>query len=765
MVLNKKAISAIISVVLLILVTSVLVAGFFSWSKASTRDKLDISKDQLQSISNSECRQYDLVIQSCSLDYDTGKVTLLLRNPTPVDFKDLTLTLQGKSQGSNDVLKVFGKFDSSVNAGEIKYLSTDNNFTFTTNDVNVSASKIIDPLNLKSFTLTTSTCPKRIIDLKRCAVNLPAFETLILSPSNAESNRVDTSINFNSSSIYNDGTVSCEWYQTIESGSQVRMNPLNTDCNTSYSFTTAGTYDVLLVATDDSNTSSNQITLALWDAFSGGITEPVDSTKYNINKTITLKSLFDSNMSTVSCEWSHKESGLSIYTPFSTDCNTSLVLDQINTFTIKLDSNDTGDSSLLSETIDLNILDNLSSTITSLSRSIWNNNESISFTGTYDNNVSTVSCEWVSSLSDVNTTRGTDCSSLNYTFSSTGAYTVYFKVTDSGTSDVATSSVDFNVYNPLTGTTSSPASSSVYNLSESITFTVSPSYNLGTVTYQWEYNRDSLGWTNFGTNSASISAGFATGGTYQFRVSLTDAGRVSPINQVYSNTITGVIISNPLAVSITSPTTGTQYDTDATINFASSVSYAISGVSTYTWEYSTDQSSWVVFGTSSSTASTSFSSSGTEYIRLSVQDGASRTATSSTISLSILAPPLINITSFSNLTGWTLVGGTVLVSGGYAYKNPWYNPASFLSQGSTTQGNVVIEGIISSGNDNKSRTGFIFNYGSSSATYLCYLDNDYERDGLSLYYNTTLLDSDICNRCVDSSQYNIKIEAFGSSKM
>ncbi len=177
MVLNKKAISAIISVVLLILVTSVLVAGFLSWSKASTRDKLDISKDQLQSISNSECMKYNLVIESCSLDYDTGKVTLLLRNPTPVDFKNLTLTLKGKSQGSNEILKIFGKFDSSVDAGEIKYLSTDNNFTFTTNDVNVSESKVIDPFNLKSFTLTTSTCPKKVIDLKRCAVNLPDFET------------------------------------------------------------------------------------------------------------------------------------------------------------------------------------------------------------------------------------------------------------------------------------------------------------------------------------------------------------------------------------------------------------------------------------------------------------------------------------------------------------------------------------------------------------------------------------------------------------
>ncbi len=544
------------------------------------------------------------------------------------------------------------------------------------------------------------------------------------------------------------------------------MNPSDTDCNTSYSFTTVGTYDVLLVATDDFNTSNDQITLDLWDAFSGEITEPVDGTKYNINKTIILKSLFDNNMSIVSCDWSHKESGLSTYTSFSTDCNTTYSFTDVNSFTIKLDSNDIGDSSLLSETIDLNILDDLNSTITPLSRSIWNNDESISFTGTYDNNISTVTCEWVSNLSDVNTTRGTDCSSLNYTFSSTGVYTVFYKVTDSGTSDIAISSVDFNVYNPLTGTTSSPASSSIYNLSESITFTVSPNYNLGVVTYQWQYNRDSLGWTDFGTNSVSISIGFATAGTYQFRVSLTDADRVSPINQVYSNTITGVIISDPLSVSITAPTTGTAYDTDANISFTSSVSNEVSGVLSYSWEYSTDENNWVVFGTSISNPSTSFATSGTRYIRVTVEDGATRTATSSSITVSILAPPLIDITSFSNLTGWTVVGGAVSVTGGYVYKDPWYDPNSFVFQGSTTQGNVVIEGIVNDGGSGEGQQmGYLFNYGSSSATYICYIDNDYYDDGLYLYYNTTQLASEVVGwGGVDSSQYNIKIEAFGDSK-
>ncbi len=172
--LKRKSISAIISVVLLILVTSVMVAGFLSWSKTTARDKLDVSQGELQSASNMECMKYSLVVTSCNVDNETSKVTLLLRNPTPIDFEGLSLTLQGKSQASDDILKVHGRFDTSIKEGEIKSLSTDSGFTFITNDINIDSGDIIDGGNIKSFTLSTATCPKKTIDLKRCLVEMPA---------------------------------------------------------------------------------------------------------------------------------------------------------------------------------------------------------------------------------------------------------------------------------------------------------------------------------------------------------------------------------------------------------------------------------------------------------------------------------------------------------------------------------------------------------------------------------------------------------------
>ncbi len=168
--INKKSISAIISVVLLILVTSVMVAGFLSWSKTSSKEKLEVSQQEFKSASSVECSKYYLMVESCIFDNNTNKIHLLLINSTPIDFEGLSLTLQGKSQVSNDILKVHGSFSNSIKSGEIKNLNTESGFTFITNDINFDSGNIIDGENIKSFTLSTATCPKNTIDLKRCFV-------------------------------------------------------------------------------------------------------------------------------------------------------------------------------------------------------------------------------------------------------------------------------------------------------------------------------------------------------------------------------------------------------------------------------------------------------------------------------------------------------------------------------------------------------------------------------------------------------------------
>jgi len=763
---KKKSISAIISVVLLILVTSVLVAGFLSWSKSSAKDQLEVSTEQLQKVSNMDCIKHNLVVESCNYDSLTGDIEVLLRNPTPIDFYDLSLTVQGSSQNSTDVLKLFGKFNTPIKSGEIKKLTTNNDFTIINSDINVSQGAIIDPLNLKTFTLSNSTCPKKTIDLKKCAVELPSFTIDISNIINFDNFRINTPVSFQTEDIYPRGAVLCEWYHTISGGSQVRMNPSDSLCDISYNFTAPGTYQIMVVANDDEGTSSDDLFIKVMDDFSSTIVSPTNNVSFNVPKTIDLLSNYQNNMGNVTCGWSIKMSSAPSFTNFSTDCNSVIDISVPDYYLIKLDTLDDYDSSTDSDTIALNLLAPLSSNITLL-RNIWNNNESITFNGSYNNNISTVSCEWILNSNDINTSIGTNCSSASRTIASTGNYSIYYKVTDSGSGNIVTDVETFQVVLPLTAVINTPSTNDVYNLSQVINFSSTVSNAIGTKSYQWQFNRNSTGWTNFGSNSSTTNYGIGIGGTYEFRVLVTDASRPSPINQVYSNTVSNILISDPLAVSVTSPTSGTQYETGQNINFTASVSYAVSGVSSYSWEYSTNQTTWIVFGTSVSNPTYSFSSAGTKYIRVTVTDGASRTATSSTINLGLSAPAVVlfNQVPLNTISGWTVSGGAIKMGTGGITKTAFWDPDSYAIQGLTTQGNLVLEGSVTTGENSVDAGGFIFNYSKDNASYICYVVDDYENDGLYLDYgsNTLATDSDGTWK-VTGGQYNIKIEAFGSSK-
>jgi hypothetical protein len=167
--LIKKSVSPIISVVLLILLTTVLIAGFVSWSKASSRDTLNVSEEELKKASNIQCSKYDLTIDSCSIA-SSQDLNILIMNHTPIDFYHISLTLQGKSMISDQTLKVFGKFKYPIKAGEIKSFKISTDLEYITNDTNVLNNNIIDANNIDIFTIVSSTCPNKVIDLSRCSV-------------------------------------------------------------------------------------------------------------------------------------------------------------------------------------------------------------------------------------------------------------------------------------------------------------------------------------------------------------------------------------------------------------------------------------------------------------------------------------------------------------------------------------------------------------------------------------------------------------------
>jgi len=162
---SKKALSPIISVVLLILLAAILTGAILSWSKNSVKEKLDTSSESIRRASDLDCINSNFHVESCEIDFFTKDVSLLLINDSSLDYGNLILTVNGLSfEGADE--KIFGTFKESINAGESKFLSTSSNFSFK--DGNSFDS--LDPYNIKNISLVSLTCPNNPIILTSCDV-------------------------------------------------------------------------------------------------------------------------------------------------------------------------------------------------------------------------------------------------------------------------------------------------------------------------------------------------------------------------------------------------------------------------------------------------------------------------------------------------------------------------------------------------------------------------------------------------------------------
>ena len=165
---NKKALSPLITVVLLIVVAVVFTVFIMSWAKSSTHKRLSEAEENLRIDSELECRFDKLNIESCTIDYVTKDINLLISNPSDLEFSGLTLSIQGKNiDGQN--MKLVGKFIPKIKKGEVIYLSTgsSSDFQYTREDYNHS---LFDVNSITNFTIGTITCPNNYINLKYCEI-------------------------------------------------------------------------------------------------------------------------------------------------------------------------------------------------------------------------------------------------------------------------------------------------------------------------------------------------------------------------------------------------------------------------------------------------------------------------------------------------------------------------------------------------------------------------------------------------------------------
>ena len=191
---------------------------------------------------------------------------------------------------------------------------------------------------------------------------------------------------------------------------------------------------------------------------------------------------------------------------------------------------------------------------------------------------------------------------VNYTFTSSGSYTIDLTVTDAAGYKVSTSTSETVNSDPTVSGSSNVSSADV---NYPIEFSSSPSGGTGGYTYSWVLNGNQV------STSQDFSYSFSSSGSYTLTVTITDS-----VGQSSSSSVTVTINSNP---SVTEASSQNPTDVGNSVTFTPTLSGG-TGSMTY---------SWLVNGVQESTSSQfsySFSSSGTYYVNLTVTDSDGHTA-------------------------------------------------------------------------------------------------------------------------------------------
>ena len=246
-----------------------------------------------------------------------------------------------------------------------------------------------------------------------------------------------------------------------------------------------------------------------------------------------------------------------------------------------------------------------------------------------------------------------------YTPSSTSAGTMYYRVRVSDAvsgCDAITSAVSTVIVTPDLSITANLA-----NITECIGGTTQLSVTTsggsgGALTYTWEQSTNNSTWSAAAsaTNASTYTPSSATAGTMYYRVRISDAA--NGCDAITSATSTTVVTPD---LSITSNLANITECIGGTTQLSVTTSGGSGGALTYTWEQSTDNSTWsaAASATNASTYTPSSATAGVMYYRVRISDAANGcdaiTAATSTVTIT---PDLSIIANLADIT--ECVGGT-----------------------------------------------------------------------------------------------------------
>ena len=250
-----------------------------------------------------------------------------------------------------------------------------------------------------------------------------------------------------------------------------------------------------------------------------------------------------------------------------------------------------------------------------------------------------------------------------YTPSSASAGTMYYRVRVSDAvsgCDAITSAVSTVVVTPDLSITAN-----LSNITECIGGTTQLSVTTtggsgGALTYTWEQSSDNSTWAGAtgATNATTYTPASASAGTMYYRVRISDAANGC---DAITSAVSTVVVTPDL--SITANLSNITECVGGTTQLSVTTTGGSGGALTYTWEQSSDNSTWAgaTGATNATTYTPASASAGTMYYRVRISDAANGCdAITSAVSTVVVTPDLSITANLSNIT--ECVGGTTQLS-------------------------------------------------------------------------------------------------------
>ncbi|MDD3975928.1 MAG: hypothetical protein PHN22_02045 [Candidatus ainarchaeum sp.] len=156
---SKKAISPVIAIIFIVLIAAILTGAMLSWSKSSTKDKLEItSKESRQIVDDLTCSDIEYSIEDVVIDTRTKDFNFLFFNNSTIKLYNPKITILGKSLSGED-LRFVGEFNSSIDKMESKTFSTTSDFNYSYQSHETDQ---LDVDSIEEITIVFNTCPNKI---------------------------------------------------------------------------------------------------------------------------------------------------------------------------------------------------------------------------------------------------------------------------------------------------------------------------------------------------------------------------------------------------------------------------------------------------------------------------------------------------------------------------------------------------------------------------------------------------------------------------